>query len=90
MLSKTLRLNFCYLKVIHIVHPHYHGNMMGYILRNNQKEKCVCIHEIKRLIIMKMKIRMETRSHRYDINRHGHKFSKYKKCLSMIVLIYIK
>ena len=29
-------------------------------------------------------------SHRYDINRpksrHGHKYSKYKKCLSMVML----
>ena len=33
-------------------------------------------------------------SHRYDINRprlgHGHKYSKYKKCLSMMMLICIK
>ena len=38
---------------------------------------------------MKMKIR----SHRYDINRarsrHGHKYSKYKKSLGMMVLTYI-
>ena len=36
----------------------------------------------------------EKRSHIYDINRpmssHGHKCSKYKKCLIMIVLICIK
>ena len=33
-------------------------------------------------------------SHRYDINRprsrHGHKYSKYKKCLSMIMLLCIR
>ena len=32
-------------------------------------------------------------SHRYDINRpssrHGIKYSKYKKCLSMMMLIFI-
>ena len=43
-----------------------------------------------RLIIMKMKNRL----HRYDINRprsrHGHKYSKYKKCLSMAIRICIK
>ena len=37
-------------------------------------------------------MKMKNRSHRCDINRprsrHGHKYSKYKKCLSMIVYIY--
>ena len=36
----------------------------------------------------------EKQSHRYDINRpksrHGHRYSKQKKCLSMIMLICIK
>ena len=36
----------------------------------------------------------KNKSHRYDINRprssHGHKYSKYKKCLTMIMLICIK
>ena len=36
----------------------------------------------------------EKQSHRYDINRpksrHGHRYSKQKKCLSMIILICIK
>ena len=34
------------------------------------------------------------RLHGFDINRrrcrHGHKYTKHKKCLSMMVLIYIK
>ena len=34
---------------------------------------------------------MQKRSHRYDINRprsrHGHRYSKYKKCFSMMTLI---
>ena len=38
-----------------------------------------------RLIILKMKIKMENRSHRYDINtsrsRRGHKYSKYMSVL---------
>ena len=54
MLSNTLRLNFCYLKIVHI-HPRYHLKTIGHVLRNKQKKKCVCIHEIIRLIIMKMK-----------------------------------
>ena len=41
-----------------------------------------------------MKMKMENRSHRYDINRpmtrHGHKYRKYKTCLSIMMLICIK
>ena len=43
---------------------------------------------------MKMKMKMNNRSYRYDINRprsrHGHKYGKYKKYLSMMMLICIK
>ena len=39
-------------------------------------------------------MKMEYRSYRYDINRsksrHGIKYTKYKKCLSMMMLICIK
>ena len=39
-------------------------------------------------------MKMKMKSSRYDINRprprHGHKFSKYKNCLSIMVLICIK
>ena len=62
--------------------------------KNKQKNKCVCIHEITWLIIMKMKMKMKKRLHRYDINgprsKDGHKYCKYKKCLSMMMLICIK
>ena len=41
-----------------------------------------------------MKIKMRNRSHGYDIKwhrlSHGHKYTRYKKCLSMVVLIHIK
>ena len=41
-----------------------------------------------------MKMKMKNRLHKYDINRyrskHGHKYGKYKKCLSMMMLICIK
>ena len=33
-------------KVIHILHPRYHPKLIGHVLRNKQKKKCVCIHEI--------------------------------------------
>ena len=43
---------------------------------------------------MKMKIKIKNRSYRYDINRprstHGHKYSKYEKCLTVMLLICIK
>ena len=36
---------------------------------------------------MKMELKMKNRSHKYDINRpkprHGHKYTKYKICLSI-------
>ena len=43
---------------------------------------------------VKMKMKMKNRSQRSDINRpmsrHGHKYSKYKKGLGMMILICIK
>ena len=41
-----------------------------------------------------MKMKLKSRSHRYDINRlrssHEHKYTKYKKCLRLMMLTYIK
>ena len=58
------------------------------------KNKCFCIHEIKWLIMMEMKMKMKNRSHRHDIKRptskHAYKHSTSKKCLSMIMVICIK
>ena len=85
MLSNTLRLEFCYLKIIRILDPPYHPKIIRHILKNKQKNKGVCIHEI---------IKIKNRSHRHDINRprlrHGHKNSNYRKCLSIMMLICIK
>ena len=64
MPSNTLSLNFCYLETIHILHPHYHPKITGLTLKNKQKNKCVCFHEIIPLIIMKMAMKMKNRSHR--------------------------
>ena len=49
MLCNTLRLNFRYLKIIHILHLSCHPKIIGHILKNKQKNKCACIHEIRRL-----------------------------------------
>ena len=69
MLSNTVRLNFCYLKVIHILHQRYHQKVMAvHILKTNQENKAVCIHRIMRLIIIKMVMKMKNRTQRCDIN----------------------
>ena len=39
MLSNTLRLNICYLEIIHILHPRYHLKIIGYIKKNQKKRK---------------------------------------------------
>ena len=43
---------------------------------------------------MKTKVKMKNRSHRYDINgpwsRYGHKYTKYKMYLSIMILACIK
>ena len=62
MLSNTHRLNFCCLKII------LHAKIIGHILENKQKNECIWIHVIIRLILMKMKMKMKNGSHRYDIN----------------------
>ena len=43
---------------------------------------------------MKMRLNMKKRSSKYDINRprrrHGHKYTKYKICLDIMMVICIK
>ena len=46
MLSNILKLNFCYLKIMYIYYPRYHPKILGHILKNKQKNMCVCIHTI--------------------------------------------
>ena len=91
MLSNTLRLNFYYLEIIHILPPRYHTKTIGYILKISQRRS---VSVFIRLIIMKMKMKMKNRSYRYDINRPRSKlvpkYIKYKKCLSMMMLKCIK
>ena len=40
---------------------------------------------------MEVRLKMKNRSHRYDINtprpRHGHRYIKYKICLSIIMMV---
>ena len=58
---------------------------MGHTLKNKQKNMCVCIHQIIRVIMMKIRMKMKNRSHRYDINRPKYT-NKYTKYLSMTML----
>ena len=57
------------------------------------KNKCICFNEVIWLMTMKMTLKMKNRSHRYDIirpkPRHGHKYTKYKMCLSIIMVLYV-
>ena len=69
--------------------------------RNNKKyskkytkNKYVCLSEVIWLMTMKVRLDMKNRSNRYDINRprlkHDHKYTKYKTCLSIMMVICIK
>ena len=54
----------------------------------------MCLHSWDHTINHKNEVKMKNRSNRYDINRlksrHGHKYGKYKECLTMMMLICIK
>ena len=43
---------------------------------------------------MKVRLKIKNRSHRYGINRprprYGHKYTKYKKCLSVMMVMCVK
>ena len=42
-LSNTLKLNYCYLKIIRFLHPRYHPKIIGSILKNVPKNKYFCL-----------------------------------------------
>ena len=92
--NNALRLNFSYLKLIHILYQRYHPKVIGHLLKNKRKNKCDCIHKITRLIIMKMMLKMKNRWHRFDIyrsrSRNNHKYSKRKTSLTVMMLPCIK
>ena len=94
MLSSTLRLKFCYLKIIHIVHTSYHLKIIRHIPKNLAKEQ-VCLYSWDYAINHNENEGIkEKRSHRWGINRPGstyrHKCGKYKKCFSVMMLICFK
>ena len=63
--------------------------------KNLQKTSSyVCLSKVIKLMAIKMRLEMKNRSHRYDITRprprHGHKYTTYKICLSLMMAIFIK
>ena len=42
-----------------MLNPRYQPRIIGHILKNKQKNKCVCIHGIIELVKMKIKIKMK-------------------------------
>ena len=58
------------------------------------RNKYVYLNEVIWLMTMKKMLKMKKRSHRYDINRtrptNGHKYTKHKMCLSIMMVICIK
>ena len=89
MLSNTLRLNFWYLKIVHILHPRYHPEIIGHIPKNKQNNKFVCVHEIIWLIIAKMKMKMKTGSHIYNINSPRSRHLVHIRSVSVWWCLYV-
>ena len=58
------------------------------------KNKCICFNDVIWLMAMKMRLKMKNRSQKYDINRlrprRGHKYTKYKMYLSIMMVICVK
>ena len=44
---------FAYLKIISFFHPRYHPKVIGDILKNVQKYKCICFNDVIWLMTMK-------------------------------------
>ena len=59
ILSKTLRLNICYLKIIHILHTRYHRKIIGYIFKKQAKEKVRVYSWDYTVNLLKMKMKMK-------------------------------
>ena len=68
-----------------------HPKLIWDILKTCAKSKCACFNEIIWLTIMKIRVKMNNRSHRYYMTitrlRHGCNYTKYKKCLSIMMVI---
>ena len=58
------------------------------------RNKCVCFNDVIWLMSIKIRLKVKSRSQRYDINKprptNGHKYTKHKMCLSIMIVICIK
>ena len=68
---------------------------MGDILKNVQKTSASVLMRLPiSFMTMKMRLKIKNRSQRCDINRprprHGPKYTKYKMCLSIMIVTCIK
>ena len=41
MLSNTLRVNFFFLKITHILYPHYHPKILRHALKSKKEQVCL-------------------------------------------------
>ena len=77
------------MKIICFVYENYHPKIIGNILKNVRKE----VRLFKRGYMVNDN-EIKNRSHRQNINRprqrHGHKYTKYKLYLSVMMVICIK
>ena len=59
-----------------------------------KKQVCLFVYFNENIWLIIMKVKKKNRSHRYNINRptsrHMLTYTKYKKCLSMMMLVCIK
>ena len=88
--TNTLKLNFGYLKIIHILHPRYHPKIIGHILKNKQKSKRFLTPDIARLIILKMEMKMKNRSRRYHIRLQASNWRLYKRQIDGYIDYFFK
>ena len=82
-------MNFFYLKIIHILHQRYDPKVIEHILKNKQNSMCLYSWDYT-INHNENENENENRSNRYDINRPKPRYSKYKKCLNVILLKCIK
>ena len=79
-LTNILRLNICFLNVIHFLQASHHPKIVEDILKNIQKTSASLLMRL--LKTMKMTLKMKNMSNIDNINeprpRHGHKDTKYK------------
>ena len=57
------------MKIIHFLHPRYHSKIIGDILKKCTENGCVYFNDAIWAMAMKMRLKMKSRSQKYDINR---------------------